>query len=276
MTFLSEFMRLCDSRFENHGFDRAAFIALLGASDDAAPPQPPAPPAAKWERGLYLRQWFAVFEAACIIEGKHPDVFDGYSDYNIPSSIESMRQAIADSLPELETDNCGRVSHKSIKAWCIASGIDWPLMQGPQAQPVAGAADAANLARRLAEAELNAERLAQEVAAITAERDRLHNELQGLAEELVCAKKDAAQNKADLQQANADLLQGKSRTSALKLVGGMAISGFGLSIHDARLNGITGLRNDLDRVGITISEDVIRASLKAAAEIIDPPKPSQS
>lgn len=227
----------------------------------------------EWERGLCVRQWFSLREAACIIEGIHPSA----GIHEPPTRITDMQISLIETMHELERkpDGSYNFSHQSFTDWCHRRDLEWPLRAAQHAQPVTGVVDTANLAQRLAEAEPKAERLAQKVVALTAECDRLRRELAGLAEELVSAKKDAAQSQADLQQAEADLLQGKSRTSALKLVGGMAMAGFGLSIHDARLKGITDLLNDLDRVGVTISEDVIRANLKAAAEIIDAPKPRQ-
>lgn len=149
------------------------------------------------------------------------------------------------------------------------SFFGWPVES-----PVTGIAeatiaiDAANLTQRLAEAELKAERLAQELAVIAAERDKLRHELQGLTENLVSAKKDAAQSQANLQKAKTDLLQGKSRTSALKLVGGMAMAVYKIPIKSSRLTGLAELKSDLERVGVTISEDVIRNHLNAAAEVI--------
>ncbi len=270
--FHSDFLYRCDPDFERLGFNRGDFMKLLNASGTAAA----GPEQAKWEQGLFLRQWFTIDEAACIICGRHPDEMEDWWGEQWPRSVVSMRQAILDAWRELDidTDGCGdvqnhhRVSHPSIKTWCEQRGISWPLVRGPQAQPVAGAADAANFAHRLAEAELKAERLAQDLAATTAERDKLRHELQGLTDDLVSAKKEAAQSQADLKQARADLLQGKSRTSALKLVGGMALAVYKIPIKSGRLTGLAELRKDLDSVGVAISEDVIRSHLNAAAEVI--------
>ncbi len=266
MKSLSEFMPRCDPSFNELGFDRANFMTLLGRGNDAA--LTATTTTTKWVRGLYHRQWFSMLEAACIIEGEEPDAFDDCREYNLPSNIKHMQQAIRDALPELETDDDGNVSSRSIDAWCIANGISWPLMERHQSPPVAGTNDAAGIALRLAEAELKAERLAQEFATITAERDKLRHELQGLTDELVSAKKEATQSKAALQKAEADLLQGKSRTSALKLVGGLAMAVYKIPIKSGRLTHLTELKNDLERVGVAISEDVIRNYLNAAAEVV--------
>lgn len=280
MTFLSEFMRLCDSRFENHGFDRAAFIALLGASEDTA--LTPAHPASNWDLGLYYRQWFSFGEAACIIEGIDPSAWDQWPWNEVPPHVSNMLKAIVDGADELdvETDGCSevrsydRVSHQSIAAWCSKRGIDWPLRQAPKVLPIAGATDAASLAQRLAEAELKAERLAQELATITAERDKLSHELQGLTDQLVSAKKEAAKSKSDLQEAEADLLRGKARGTMLRLVGGMAAL-CGVTIHGERIDGLKYITEHLDKVGASVGDDTTRKILREAAQLIPPPKPRQ-
>ncbi|TCW29536.1 hypothetical protein EV669_10910 [Gulbenkiania mobilis] len=177
-------------------------------------------------------------------------------------------------------------SHASLLKWCKDNDVEWPLASAWQkvsqrknarkdSQLDSGASvestttgELANLAQRLAEAELKAERLAQELDVITTERDKLRHELQGLTEELISAMRDAEQSKADLQQTKTDLLQGKSRTSALKLVGGMALAVYKIPIKSGRLTGLAELRRDLDSVGVAISEDVIRSHLNAAAEVI--------
>lgn len=271
-TSLSEFLRGCDPDFDNIGFDRAAFMALLNDGDTSQP----TPAASKWEQGLYLRQKFRLTEAACIIGGFHPGLWDEWDWREEPTEVSSMLQAIMDASDELniDTEGCGQVqnhhyvSHQSIADWCLKHGLKWPLRQSRQVQPVAGTIDAANLAQRLAEAELKAERLTQELTTVAAERDGLRQEARHLADSLVGAKKEAEQSKADLLAAKADLLQGKSRTSALRLIGGMAIAVYKIPIKSGRLSGLAELKKDLDNVGIAISEDVIRNHLNAAAEVI--------
>ncbi len=278
MTFRSEFLRGCDPAFENYGFDRAAFMALLNDSNTGAP----MPTATQWERGLCLRQQFRLSEAACIIEGFHPSQWDAWAWNEEPTNVISMLQAIMEASDELsiDTDGCGQVlnhhlvSHQSIAAWCLKNGLDWPLRQTPQVQPVAGAADTVNLSQRLAEAELKAERLAQELATITTERDKLSHELQGLTDQLVSAKKEAAKSKSDLQEAEADLLRGKARGTMLRLVGGMAAL-CGVTIHGERIDGLKYITEHLDKVGASVGDDTTRKILREAAQLIPPPKPRQ-
>lgn len=278
-TYPSEFLRGCDPDFDNLGFDRAAFMALLNDGNTSSP----TPTATKWERGLYFRQWFQLYEVACIIEGFHPREWDIWRNGDEPADVMEMLKAIIDASDELEvdTDGCGqvqsyhRVSHQSIADWCLKHGLGWPLRQAPAVQQVSGTADAANLAQRLAEAELKAEQLAQELVIITAERDKLRHERQGLTEELVSAKKEATQSKAALQKAEADLLQGKGRTTMLKLVAGMA-SICGVGIHGERIDGLKFITDGLDKAGVSVGDDTTRKILKEAAQQMPSPKPRQS
>ena len=99
----SEFLPDCHDSLHEYGFDKAAVIRLLASvgivTDDshaqlaAEDIEPVKAPPKTWDRGMYFRQWFSAFEAACIIEGEQPEDFEHYSDYNIPSSIQSMLMA---------------------------------------------------------------------------------------------------------------------------------------------------------------------------------------
>lgn len=236
----------------------------------------------EWDRGIHFRKWFQLDEAACIIEGIHPDNLRDWGSQRKPPNITSMLQALLDTQSELEINNEGsngvpwyvRASHQSIANWCNRRELKWPLKPAPQAQPRAGATDASNLAQRLAEAELKADRLAQELSITTTERDRLRHELQGLTDDLVSAKKEAAQSMSALQKANADLLEGKGRTSMLKLVGGMALI-CGATIHDQRLEGLKFITDRLDKAGASVGDDTVRKILKEAAQLIPQPKARQ-
>lgn len=66
-------------------------------------------------------------------------------------------------------------------------------------------------------------------------------------------------------------LMGKERTTVLKLIGGLAICGYGMDIHANRLTGIDVLHADLATVGAPIDQDTLRKWLKLAAEVIDRP-----
>ena len=65
-------------------------------------------------------------------------------------------------------------------------------------------------------------------------------------------------------------LSGKERTRAMKLIGGLFLTGLGLDIHAARLDGIGQAADDLAEVGVSIDEKTLRKYIKEAAALIDP------
>lgn len=283
MTSLSEFLRGCDPAFNNLGFDRAAFMALLGISSDTTPT--PAPAATKWEPGIFLRQWFTINEAACIATGHHPDEMERWEWDYWPREVGSMRRAIIDAGPELELDMDGwggepqghhKVSHKSIAAWCVANRVVWPLDIVKPAVPITGIQAGESLAdalRRLADAEAQAANLRHQLEEVTAEREGLQAQLRQQVTALETALKDAAKAKADAEKMRADLLQGKAKSTALKLIGGMAMDGYRVAIHQPRLTNMSDIMSGLQGIdGAAVGEDTLRSILKEAAQLIPAPK----
>lgn len=178
----SDFLPDCHDYLHEYGFEKAAILELLatagitfsdGHSQGVLESTIEAPSQTKtWEKGMYHRQWFSTFEAACIIEGEHPDTFEDYSNYNIPSNIESMRMAINDAMEHLEIDESRRVSHQSIAAWCSARGLVWPL----STQPFAGTDTVSFLTSKLKESEAREGKLRQELDAIKSEYNVIHEQ----------------------------------------------------------------------------------------------------
>jgi hypothetical protein len=64
---------------------------------------------------------------------------------------------------------------------------------------------------------------------------------------------------------------GKDRNTILRLIGGLAMAGWKMPIHE-RLNGIAEVVSDLSAVGVSVSEDTLRERLREAAQLIEPTK----
>jgi hypothetical protein len=64
---------------------------------------------------------------------------------------------------------------------------------------------------------------------------------------------------------------GKDRNTMLRLIGGLAMAGWKMPIHE-RLNGIAEVVSDLSAVGVSVSEDTLRERLREAAQLIEPTK----
>ena len=71
---------------------------------------------------------------------------------------------------------------------------------------------------------------------------------------------------------NANQLVGKAKTTALKIIGGMAIDGYRIDIHAARMEGIGDLVKDLQVIGADVTEKTLREWLKDAATVIEKKK----
>lgn len=96
-----------------------------------------------------------------------------------------------------------------------------------------------------------------DTTALTGEIDRLKAEL------------DEANAKAASLQSEA--LKGKARTTALKLIGGLAMVGAELDIHSGKIEGITDVLRDLSLKGVNVTDDTLRNYLKDAASVIGKP-----
>lgn len=66
-----------------------------------------------------------------------------------------------------------------------------------------------------------------------------------------------------------DQLLGKGRSTALKIIGGLAMGGYGVDLHAGRFKGIGEIVNDMSQKGVVVDEDTLRAYLKEAADLIE-------
>jgi hypothetical protein len=64
-------------------------------------------------------------------------------------------------------------------------------------------------------------------------------------------------------------LSGNRNTTALKLIGGLLMAGWGMNIHADRLTGLEGVLQDLERVGCKTDAQTLRTWIKEAARNID-------
>jgi hypothetical protein len=69
-----------------------------------------------------------------------------------------------------------------------------------------------------------------------------------------------------------ELLEGKAKTTALQLIGGLVMSAYGMDIHANRLENLSQVVNDLEVQGITITKETVSKWIKEAAKEIDQPK----
>lgn len=67
-------------------------------------------------------------------------------------------------------------------------------------------------------------------------------------------------------------LNGKARNSALLIIGGLVMSTYKMDIHAKKLNGLSEIVDDLNRVGISITSETVSEWIKESAEIIEKKK----
>lgn len=92
------------------------------------------------------------------------------------------------------------------------------------------------------------------VADLKREIDRLNSEL--------------TEANAKVTSLQAESLRGKARTTALRLIGGLAMVGAELDIHSGKFEGITDVIRDLALKGVSVTDDTLRDYLKEASEVI--------
>lgn len=95
-----------------------------------------------------------------------------------------------------------------------------------------------------------------------------------LREEIDRFEREHMQNppeKNDKQKSN-DSLDGKARTTALKLIGGLVMDAYGMDIHANRLTGVSDLVSNLAGKGIALTEETVSNWIKEAAQVIEKPK----
>lgn len=160
---------------------------------------------------------------------------------------------------------CWSISLRHLAVWCASrnSPLAYPLPGNPSASVRTTDAD---LRDALVAAERDRDEWRRKAVAldeVKSERNRLRLEKDRLQTDL-----DAAQRTATA--AKADLLAGKNRTSALRIIGGMAIRGYGFDIHGARFEKLGELLTDLESAGAVVDRKVLRRWLRDAAEVIDP------
>ena len=73
-------------------------------------------------------------------------------------------------------------------------------------------------------------------------------------------------------QLKANALAGKLKTTALKIVGGMAIDASRVDIHSDRMNNIGELERALQTLGASVNAQTLREWLQDAAKVVDPKK----
>lgn len=188
-----------------------------------------------------------------------------------------LRAIMADELTAKATDfdkdeapSEWSITTVDLLSWCLANGLAYPLPTRVSLPTTdAGLREAlASCEQERAQWKAKAECMETvngQCASLQAEIERLRGDLRTKSDELAALT-------VKLNQMKSDALAGKSRTAALKIIGGLAMQGYKLNIHAARLDGISDLITDLQNVGAEVTEKTLRVLLRDASNVIDPKK----
>lgn len=154
-------------------------------------------------------------------------------------------------------------------AWCMSKGIEYPLpMQ--KAYPTTDA----GLREALAKCEKERDEYVLKSEALDAAVEyskALEGQLTTFKTALHAKEVELKTARAASQSLKVDSLAGKSKTTALKIIGGLVKGAYGIDIHSGRFERIGEAVGDLERAGAGITEKTLREWLKLAADVIDKP-----
>jgi hypothetical protein len=276
------------SDFHSCGFEEAEIITFLakhGISIGDAPVSP-APVAGDsspdWKRIMAVLPKLTDTEAASAFVGLDlagPGWLSDDDQAELSRWQSVIRRAIlAGDLAAYESDfeRDGTPKEWSIfpadlAAWCAAKGLAYPLPGGVDLPAtdagLRNALTSCDQERAQWKAKVGAlEATGDQRASLQAEVDRLRGELRAKTDEVAVLTRDRDALKTVT-------LSGKGRSTALKIIGGLAMKGYGMTIHADRLEGIADMVKDLEKVGAGVTEKTLREWIKEASNVIDPPKP---
>ena len=185
--------------------------------------------------------------------------------------LSTGADALVASVDECNLDGSPKswsITPDNLAAWCAVKNHPYPL---PNRQTLPSTDSGLQQAlttcmEKNALLKIKAERaesLNQTCQSLQTEIDRLGRELQKKVEsEARLNQENSALNKA--------MIDGKARTTALKIIGGLLIKGYGINIHEPRIDGIGDVVKDLQNAGADVTEKTLRTYIKAAAEVIAP------
>lgn len=128
-----------------------------------------------------------------------------------------------------------------------------------------------DLIKNLASSEAKNKLLSQEIENIRQQRDHFQVELKKYAEELAISTQELEKFKSSMAKLREESIHGKEKQSILSIIGVMALKGYKIPIHDAKMKNTKDLLEDLQLFGVPLDPDTVRKFLKMAASIVESP-----
>lgn len=282
----------CHSKYFEYGFNYkeiSDFLAEKSVSLGARHSPDPVTGYPEWAYELAPITSFTVNQTRVLLVGCNP-----FDDFYINDS-QSKELAIAEHLLWDAIDNGKLISfkktngddvlkQKDVRTWCESIGRAWciPLLDKPivkssiVVQTVTGEGA---VFERLQRSELDKVDLQTDKSRLTSELEQVqetiklqNQQLADATEKLVSATNEKAEFQAEFNRLKADALEGKAKSTLLKLIGGMAMIGAEIDIHANRIAGIKQTVDDLALKGVEVDEDTLSKRLKEAAALIKNPR----
>ncbi len=279
------------SDFQRFGFEEAEIAPFLskhgvdiGTDSEAAYPLAnEAFPEWKWIMSLH--PYLSLDEAAAALSGIDREQ-SAWLRENEQAALFRWREVVLRAIrsgqlvaeesawildgPEVGSANAWKITPAYLAAWCSAKGVPYPL----PVRTVPPQTDA-SLRDALTSCEQERAQLRVKVTALKAAGDQrasLQSEIDRLRINLRGETERAAALSVERDSLKTDALNGKSKSTLLKIIGGLVSVAYRTNIHSSRIAGVGEMVRDLETVGAGVTEKTLSGLLKEAANVIDPAK----
>jgi vacuolar-type H+-ATPase subunit I/STV1 len=240
-----------------------------------------------WAEELKAKEFFSVWQAASVLINVNPFSSDSenlqYDErYNVARDL--LDEAARLGKIKSERQNGDYVFHQNeIRTWAASIKREWciPLLNDNESSAIVISEPKSNdvVLQRLQQSErenvvLQADktRLTESLDKAQTKIDQLQQQLEEAADKLISETRSKTEFQTEFDSLKADALEGKTKSTLLKLLGGMAMIGAEIDIHATRIAGINQTVGDLALKGVVIDESTLSKRLKEAAELIAKPR----
>lgn len=240
-----------------------------------------------WAEELKAKEFFTVWQAASVLINVNP--FSSDSDnlqyderYNVARDLLGEAARLGKIKAELKHGEY-TYHQKDLRAWAASIKRDWciPPLDENESNAIVISDPKSNdvVLQRLQQSErenviLQADktRLTESLEKAQAKINQQQQQLAEAADKLISETRSKTEFQSEFDSLKADALEGKTKSTLLKLLGGMAMIGAEIDIHATRIAGINQTVGDLALKGVVVDESTLSKRLKEAAELIAKPR----
>lgn len=195
--------------------------------------------------------WDAI-DNGKLISFKNSNGLDALKQGDVRGWCESIGRSWCIPMPEKPT-------FKSTIATCVDAGEDavFERLQQSERENAGLLADKAKLSESLTKAQ----------ETVTLQKQQLKD----ATDRLAASMRQNATFQTEFDNLKADSLEGKTKSTLLRLLGGMAMIGAEIDIHASRISGLGQTVGDLALKGVVVDDETLSKRLKEAAALIAKP-----